>query len=448
MINLFLFHKQRTIICPLKIKSKTHQIKVSIQRWEETLLSLNHQNNVNHININNHQNNGNHHNHINNYINSNIKNIINLYVSDPIHLKPIPIPYMGSALFNRNTIIPDHIPKSESLDDVSIDLMLEDRKLWSDYNLMTISFPHNNSHDFYYTFDKNKYDKFSSHLFFVREMDLNNIEKFVLTINHQIICDYSGIWLQTRYEEYKNNIGDGKNFLIDGFILLPIPPIYNKNIQNYDLIFMIKIKNPLKDIPVVTFKSKKDQDNHFVPEDTCMSAIFRLENRNCINYCNESSSELYINCNNLLCQLWGIMTYKDNICTTSSPHPFLKLQFSLCDMIILKETPDYYHQIVPLSFGQPVTQKYLVYRMIFQNTPLSFSHPVAKNPYEPAKFISNRYYHSTLNANKIQNIQIKVFWDEEVIRQHYPETDQLKLYFFSESYNVLQSIGFGLMFFP
>ena len=78
---------------------------------------------------------------------------------------------------------------------------------------------------------------------------------------------------------------------------------------------------------------------------------------------------------------------------------------------------------------------------MFQNTPLSFYYPVTKNPYEPAKFISNHYCHSTLNASKIENIKIKVFWDEEVIKQYYPETDQLKLYFFSESFNLLVSNG-------
>ena len=77
--------------------------------------------------------------------------------------------------------------------------------------------------------------------------------------------------------------------------------------------------------------------------------------------------------------------------------------------------------------------------MVFHNTPISFSYPVTKNPYEPAQYIANQSHHSTLNASRIDNIHIKVFWDEEVIKQHYPETDQLKLYFFSESLNLLGS---------
>ena len=78
--------------------------------------------------------------------------------------------------------------------------------------------------------------------------------------------------------------------------------------------------------------------------------------------------------------------------------------------------------------------------MMFQNTPLSFSHPVNKDPYEPAHFISNEFYYSTLNAGTLMNKKMEIFWDEKVIQQHYPEKDQLKIHFFGESYNLLLSM--------
>jgi hypothetical protein len=53
---------------------------------------------------------------------------------------------------------------------------------------------------------------------------------------------------------------------------------------------------------------------------------------------------------------------------------------------------------------------------MFQNTPLSFSYPVNKDSYEPAHFMSNEFFYSTLNANRVNNIHIEIFWDEDVIQ--------------------------------
>ena len=437
----YFFLKQKIIICPIKIKTKTNKIKVSIQRWQETLLSLdsNLDNNIN--------------------LNSNIKNIINIYCSDLIHLKPLPIAYIGSSMVNINKHIPNYIPKNESLNNVSFDFIQEERKLWSDYKALTRDINNLNKNKFEQKMD----GPLCSHLFFVREADLDNIKEITLSIGSQDICRFNGIWLQTRYEEYKLNVDNNHDkapyhhhhhhnhhqVLMDGFILLPIPPIYDKNITLQYLEFYIYPKNPSMDPPLIYSKSKRDQDNQFIPDDRCMSAVVHVNGNNCIDY-HPLHSELHVRCGYLLGQLWGVMTYKGDICPVSSPHPFLKLQLTfneinitgmnLIDGVLFSEEPaEYYQKVVPLFFEQPLTQKYLVYRMIFHNTPLSFSYPVTKNPYEPAKFISNQYYHSTLNTIHINDLRIKVFWDEEIIKQYYPETDQLKLHFFAESYNLLCS---------
>ena len=267
------FPKQKIIICPLRIQSKTHQIKVSIQRWEETLLSLN---------INN--------------LNTNIKNLINLYASDSIYLKPIPITYIRSALFYSNAIIPDHIPKSESLDDIPLHFIQEERKFWSDYNQCTIK--DNENQNILNYFSRCSYDTYSSHLFFVHKMDLDNIKDITMKIGDNIICRFSGIWLQTRYEEYKQTIDQNMNFFEDSYILLPIPQIYNISIFWHSLNFIIKIKTPSTNPPIIYFKSIKDQNNKYVPDGRCKSAIIQV-NSNCISYFNETSSKLKLECNGL-----------------------------------------------------------------------------------------------------------------------------------------------------
>ena len=117
--------------------------------------------------------------------------------------------------------------------------------------------------------------------------------------------------------------------------------------------------------PILLSKSKKDLDYQFCDNnDNNISAIIQINN-NCIDY-NPLHSELNINFNFLLCQSWSVLTYKNNICSSSSPHPFFKLQFIFNDDVFMEGSGDYYHKIVPLFFEQPITQKYLIYRMMFQ----------------------------------------------------------------------------------
>ena len=419
------FQDQKVIICPLKIKINEPcccYCEVSIQRQEENLLV---ENNIIPL------------------LHRNLKNIISLYVSDPIYSKPIPTLYIGTGMFNKNTTISDHILKNKSLDNVSIDSILEERKLWSNYNEL-IKTKQKDKDEFHYIMDQNSYDDFCCYLFFVCEMDLNNINEIILKIGGNVTCCFDGLWLQTRYEEYKLNINQNLDFLKDNYVLLPLPLIYKKNIISQSIEFIIKIKTSPIDPPLIYYKNKKDQDNKKnLPTNNCMETIVQCNYKNITSYRNEISSELLLNCNIFLCEIWCLVTYKGNICLkTDLKHPFSKLKLINHGLTILEGSADYYHKIIPLFFEQPTAQKYLIYRMIFDNNPLSFSYPVAKNSYEPGLFISNQSYHSIINiVDRRNEFFIKVYWDEEVIKQHYPETDQLKLYFFSESLNLLSSLN-------
>ena len=223
------------------------------------------------------------------------------------------------------------------------------------------------------------------------------------------------------------------------------------------MLFIIQVKNLSIKPPVLFSKIKKDQENDFIPEDPCDTGILQLTeykikpttspiefclqvNSKVINHINNYSS-MFISDVGLLFGLWGVVTYKGNLCPVSSPHPFSRLKFSVNGATLFEETANYYTKIVPLFFEQQPTKKYLIYRIMFQNTPLSFSYPITKNSYKPSHFISNQGYYSTLNASRCNEAQMGIYWDKEVIQQHYPESDQLELCFFSENYNLLFSDG-------
>ena len=315
-----------------------------------------------------------------------------------------------------------------------------ERKKWSEYSeLKRYDEKQVNQESYLYVLKK---EIGSSYLFFIHKKDLSNIKYIDFVINGNRVSRIPGLWLQTRYDEYKENNNNNNKTQFsqdDDYILLPLPPIYSTNIQFVDPNFDIIVHDPLLNPPNLFSKSKNDIDNDFVPQNRCASGILQLHHQE-INYDNNEKSKIKFNINHLLCGIWSVVTYKGKVCSTSSPHPFSKLK-SLAEKVTLSEgNGDYYNKIVPLYFEQSPFKKYLGYQIMFQNTPLSFSYPVRKNPYEPAHFISNNFYYSTLNTSRLfDGIEIEIFWDKEVIHQHYPETDQLKIHFFTESYNLLRS---------
>ena len=472
-INVFgcsFFQKKQVIICPIKIRNNVF-LKVSIQQREETLLLKD--NKINSFNV---------------YLSNNIVKIVALYISEPIQLKPRPTLYIGCTLVDYFDKIPNclkipyclNIPKYESLDLVSPSLIQNEKKLWSDYIKLTKKkIEVNNIIQYKYSF---RYIPNVSYLFFIFKKDLYNIDVINVTMNGCTILSISGLWLQTRYEEHDNNNNNNgsdnnndnnndndnnngsdnnNNNNDNNYILLPLSPIYNINIEWTEMLFFIQVKNLSIKPPVLFFKNKKDQENDFIPENPCNTGILQLTKYN-INPNNPSIedhykhkrlsrlksklvnpltdySSIYIHCIGLLFGLWGVVTYKGNLCPASFPHPFFKLKFSINGVTLFEENGNYYSKIVPLFFEQQPAKKYLIYRIMFQNTPLSFSYPITKNPYKSSQFISNQSYYSTLNVSRCNNVKIDVYWDKEVIQQHYPEFDQLELLFFSENYNLLFS---------
>lgn len=109
-------------------------------------------------------------------------------------------------------------------------------------------------------------------------------------------------------------------------------------------------------------------------------------------------------------------------------HPISSIRLSLNGLHQFAQDGEYYRSIVPWMYGEPIMPEYLVYHMIFHESPSDYvqTDPLAASPYL-----------STINFARLDDIRVMVTWDENVLREQFLDPTECSLHAYAEHINQL-----------
>jgi hypothetical protein len=312
------------------------------------------------------------------------------------------------------------------------------------------------------------------YLFYIRKKDIGKISKIKFNVGGIDVLSISTEWLLVNND--KNN---------SEYFVLPIPPVFGvvwnglkiviyKHYEEISPVFNHSINLYCQISPF-----QLDPNFRTVPYLTLDRCLVQIQQGYPIEYNNRPQSRTELKFHNSAFKLLFVLMYNGQVCERLCPktqtikktttrivetdteikteidivektimregmeriHPFKKLTLFINDNVIITEgSAEYYSNIMPIMYGQNPNEKYMVYQMIFHNTP-----PILPYDYnymntsvsDYLTFPNSPYDKSTINFSRIDNTTVVVDWDEEILEEYFPEKNKISLLPFCESVNII-----------
>lgn len=249
----------------------------------------------------------------------------------------------------------------------------------------------------------------------VRKADVqrNPLAIFKLEINGLILNMVQGIWLLTE-KQCK---------VTDEWIMLPFFPFMSyhgytflhasHNIPVYCVLQLPKTEMNLFESPErwflqIGFGKQLKYDNK--PESCVESSLFRMPLSTCVRL---------------------IFCYKDRPVkirpNAKFTHPVKTISLWMPGTSFFQHDGDYFQTVVPSLYGKDIDPQYLVYYMIFQEPPKDYvnANPIGQSPYL-----------STINFGRMDELELKITWAEEVLREQFEDPLQCSFFVYVENLNL------------
>jgi len=249
----------------------------------------------------------------------------------------------------------------------------------------------------------------------IRKSDVqrNPLAAFKVEINGLIMNMVQGLWLLTEKQCQVN----------DAWIMLPFFPF----LTHHGYTFL----HATHDIPVYyALQLPKTEMNLFESPERWFLQIglgkqLKYDNKPEINV------ESYFFRMPLSTCVRMIFCYKDRPVkirpNAKFTHPVKTISFWMPGSSFFQHDGDYFQTVVPSLYGKEIDPQYLVYYMIFQEPPKDY---VNANP------IGHSPYLSTINFSRIDEPELKITWDEDVLREQFEDPTQCSLYIYVENINL------------
>lgn len=153
-----------------------------------------------------------------------------------------------------------------------------------------------------------------------------------------------------------------------------------------------------------------------------------------VRYQNTQQTEIFCKFNMGLCTcIRLVLCYKQRPVkvrrNAAFTHPIVNISLSVQGAQVLKQDGEYFQTVLPWMYSEPVMRNYVVYQIIFHESPLDY---VESDPLGAAS-----PYLSTINFARLTEIKLCVTWDEKVLREQFGDPTECALYVCAENVNQL-----------
>jgi len=313
--------------------------------------------------------------------------------------------------------------------------------------------------------------------FFIKKEDLCFIQKMYYIVGGQIAVSIDPIWLLTKTDPH------------DDYCVLPIPPIFKTEFHT-QAIHIIK-KEEFHSTPISIYV--KSFPMVLTDMNVTLSRCIIQPNFRVLYYNNQPQTIFQLNTNHFVCEFYLVLCYDNMPCkkimspmghvlktdkkitkqltnqtteiiteiTTKTimrctknqyiRHPFKNLSLLVNNSVLTSGSGTFYSEIMPLMYNQTPDPTYMTYKIIFHPTPpiLPYDYHYMNTrhtdylTFQGKNITDNNYVHpptnyTTVNASRIDTIELVVDWDMEAIQDSFLEPNKVSLLLVEEVANILR----------
>lgn len=316
--------------------------------------------------------------------------------------------------------------------------------------------------------------------FFIKKTDLEKVKKICFIVGGQVMATFHPIWLLTQSDPHND------------YCVLPIPPIVNTEFHRQCIYIM---KHEPSDYMINLYVKSRPVTTPINTNQTLSRFIIQPTDK-FVYYNNQPQTIFQLNTNHLLCEYYIVLCYdgmpckklmspmettiktKKKIIKTKTDeedktieiltevttktikrhtnnqyirHPFKKLTLLVNNNILSSGSGTFYNEIMPMMYNQTPNPTYMIYKIIFHPTP-----PISPYDYhymntrhtdyltfQGKDITDDNYVHppfnyTTLNASRIDNIELVVDWDMKAIQECFLEPNKVSLLIVEEVANIMR----------